>query len=49
MSAAADPLEPRVLLRAHVRDAAIASAQRAVRPPHLPAAAARRFIVIGAG
>jgi len=49
MSAAADPLEPRVLLR-RMFDAAIASAQPALCvPPHLPAAPRGRFIVIGAG
>jgi glycerate 2-kinase len=49
MSAAAVPLEPRVLLR-RMFDAAIASAQPALCvPPHLPAAPRGRFIVIGAG
>jgi len=49
MSAAADPLEPRVLLR-RMFDAAIASAQPALCvPPHLPAPPRGRFIVIGAG
>jgi glycerate 2-kinase len=49
MSAAAVPLEPRVLLR-RMFDAAIASAQPALCvPPHLPAPPRGRFIVIGAG
>src|SRR5258708_5432778 len=49
MSVAADPLEPRVLLR-RMFDAAIASAQPSLCvPPHLPAPPRGRFIVIGAG